>query len=119
MRFDYKYALINSSWLIPLAILSFIGNFVSSTQTLIWCAAVLAVLYFVFYIKVQVPLRKKDHKLLKENRKRQQPLGYILLFVMVLVLIASEIFNDNTWFWPMLLVLSLIDDGFSTPTKQQ
>lgn len=118
MAFDYKYAIINSSWLIPLAMLSLIGNFVSSTQTLIWCAAVLAILYFIFYIKVQVPLRKKDHKLLKENRTRQQPLGYVLLFVMVLIFIASQIFNDNTWFWPTLLLISLIDDGFSTLTNQ-
>lgn len=97
-----------------------INAFTSSVSLLIGYAIILAVAYYIYYAKVQAPMQHKNPILLAKNRTRKQPLGYVLLVLTVLLLIASEVFNFmETWFWPMLLVLSLIDDGFSTPTNQQ
>lgn len=48
MKFDYKYALTNSSELIPLALFFGTASYISSINILVCYAIILAILYYIY-----------------------------------------------------------------------
>lgn len=114
MKFDYKYALLDSSWLIPFAIFSVINFFTTSKSILVGCIIALAVLYYFYHIKILVPLKKKYPSFSEINRIRQQPFRYIWVVMFPLILLGSAFFTSiDTWFFPVIFFFKFTYDGLS------
>lgn len=114
MKFDYKYALTNSSELIPLALFFGTASYISSINILVCYAIILAILYYIYYIKLEVPLRNKHPSLSESNRTTPTVVTYVLMPLTIFGIICITHFNlSGTWFVLVLLILRWLKDGFS------
>lgn len=114
MKFDYKYALTNSSELIPLALFFGTASYISSINILVRYAIILAILYYIYYIKLEVPLRNKHPSLSESNRTTPTVVTYVLMPLTIFGIICITHFNlSGAWFVLVLLILRWLKDGFS------
>ncbi|WP_428958025.1 hypothetical protein [Levilactobacillus brevis] len=118
MKFDYKYALINSSVLIPFAIFFGTASCISSATLLACYAITLAILYCIYYVKLEVPLKKKHPSLYESNRTTPTTITNLIVFLTVLLVIFFIGVNSSgAWIFPSILLIRWVRDGFSKPLE--
>lgn len=116
MKFDYKYALMNSSVLIPFAIFFGTASYISSATLLACYAITLAILYYIYYAKLEVPLKKKHPSLYESNRTTPTAVTNLIVFLTVLLVIFFISVNSSgAWIFPSILLIRWVRDGFSKP----
>ena len=118
MKFDYKYALINSSVLIPFAIFFGTASYISSATLLACYAITLAILYFIYYIKLEIPLKKRNPSFSESNRTTPTAVTNLIVFITVLlVILFINVNSSGAWIFPSILLIRWVRDGFSKPLK--
>lgn len=118
MKFDYKYALMNSSVLIPFAIFFGTVSYISSAILLACYAITLAILYLIYYIKVEISFKKRSPSLSESNRTTPTAVTNLIVFITVLLVIIVMVFNlTGAWIFPSILLIRWVRDGFSKPLK--